>query len=928
MPKIRSIEGSFNFMSPAKALFISKTRRFNLRSLTALALLLICCVSGIAQTIKFKKPDNPTVAIEEINSASGNGIIVTAPKIYDDAALILMLNAARLRLATLQAFDQAGLTSRIGAITGATLSQQSISGQILGPPIPQSVTQSLGATGSSQTVNTAGNTGSTQTTTAPSGTTTVQSLGTTSGQTATTIAGLPVENVTTTVAPQSATVPAGPQLSAALPSTGFNISSLNALNEMMQLNYEITNLQLLLEGSLTDRYIEGTRDIKPKTTLGFSITIQNPEQFRDAVAILEVEAASPSTAASDEPPAVTAILPREKTYNVANISDKMMSFGGGVVTQVINGGFSYLRGRKNYFIVQDQDTLAMMRESSDANNKTTVFSWQFRPVLGQRVVTAGLKQTFVQLASPIEADEGCFGGLKIKTYWRRLDRKKNVLREVIPETIRVSELSPISRIDQTPIPKRVSYNDLGSGMVVASVKGEFLPGTYVRIGNNYYREGSPGFTWELSRIRFVANAADVARFGAFLVSRDGKETEIVDPSAPVPVGNFVNPCKGKIAPSPKQASGFDVHPDHRRINVDLGKSGRFVLSINDKQKPNDSAGVGINWSSNLDARFGRTLAAAGNLRRLEITVPNDMELGVHEFTVTADRNGDVEEIPLSINVKARVDVAISTTTYDSSNTLITAVFNARPDSPKIDEYIILMGGKVYGLSDAPFTYSKDSADHDVIRLVLPTKTLLSATSIEVKPLFWRKDFSTNYVASLFKAGSTTEKAVQYKKEANGDFTYLLYGNGLDGVAITSADNTNIPSSPLVANSTEDTLRLFRLTASQAQAKQITIRKHSNEAPILVNLPAPIPALIFAGDVTKDSDEMTIEGEELDKMKAVTCSACGGEAIGLRLSSDKKRLTLSNLIKAKVSSSTGSKVLEFEWEFGAKNNLVFKVVSKP
>lgn len=386
---------------------------------------------------------------------------------------------------------------------------------------------------------------------------------------------------------------------------------------MMQLNYEIANLQLLLEGSLTDRYIEGTHDIKPKTTLGFSITIQNPEQFRDAVAILEVQMRNPPVrnrkdgeADLREPPAVTAILPREKTYNVASISDKMMSFGGGIVTQVINGGFSYLRGRKNYFIVQDQDTLAMMRESPD--NTSTIFSWQFRPVLGQRVVTAGLKQTFVQLAVPIEADEGCVGSLKIKTYWRRLDRKKNVLREVIADTLRISELTPVSRIDQTPIPSDVDYDDLGSGAVLAKIRGQFLPGTYVRVGSNLYREGSPGFTWEISQIRFVANAADVVRHGAYLVSRDGKETQIVNTGDPIPVQDFVNPCKGKAATeSTEEAS------------------------------------------------------------------------------------------------KKALDFSVVTSTYDSANSLVTVTFKSPPTSPKdITKYKVFMGGKVYGLADAPLEQSE------------------------------------------------------------------------------------------------------------------------------------------------------------------------------------------------------------------------------
>lgn len=86
--------------------------------------------------------------------------------------------------------------------------------------------------------------------------------------------------------------------------------------------------------------------------------------------------------------------------------------------------------------------------------------------------------------------------------------------------------------------------------------------------------------------------------------------------------------------------------------------------------------------------------------------------------------------------KSIPNVSITTETYDSANSVVTATFNSRPSSPKdIKEYIVFMGGKVYGLSDAPLEYSDD-----VIRLVVPTKTLISAKTIEVKPLFWRSGF--------------------------------------------------------------------------------------------------------------------------------------------------------------------------------------------
>ena len=439
-----------------------------------------------------------------------NGIFVGEPKVYDDSALQLMLNAARARLATIQAFDQAGLLARIGAVTGASLSQSGFSAQVLSAPIPQIATTALGATGSTSTTTNA------------------------TGTSTTTQAGLPVENTVTTNPQMLAAAPGLPQSSLALPSAGFSVSSLDALNEQMQLTYEIANLQLLLEGSLNDRYVKGQRFVKPRTTLGFPITITPQSAYKNAVAVVEVEVLNPpaEVLSEEEPPAVTALLPREKTYNVAALTDRMTSIGGGLVTQVINGGFSWFSGRKSYYIVQDQDTIAIMRPSSD-KAKATAFSWEFRPVLGQPFVRAGMKQTFVQIASPIRNGLNCFGQLRVRTYWRRMDRKTGVLKDVIAQS--VSDLQPprpIPNFDLTPVFRNVSYDDLGAGNIRVTVEGNFLTGTYVRVGNNYYREGSPGFTSELTKIRFVAAAADVAKYNAYIVSRDGSETQITSAGNP------------------------------------------------------------------------------------------------------------------------------------------------------------------------------------------------------------------------------------------------------------------------------------------------------------------------------------------------------------------------------------------------------------
>lgn len=727
---------------------------------------------------------------QRIENARDYGIFVDTPKIYDDFSLHLMLNAARARLAALQTFDQTGLLSRIGSVTGATLQQQAISAQVLGPPLPQTAVTSLGATGSTTAV------------------------GNVTGQTTTTVAGLPVQNVTTTSPQMLASAPALPANSAALPSQGFNVSSLDALNEMMQLTAEIANLQLLLEGSLSDRYVRGQRLIKPRTTIGFPITVTPQEEYKDAVAVVEVEALNPPKSVGNtidraEPPAVTAILPREKTYNVAAITDNMTSIGGGLVSQVINGGFSYLRGRKTYYIVQDQDTLATMHESLDPN--TTLFSWQFRPVLGRHYVRPGLKQTFVQLANPIRQTFGCFGMVRITTYWRKYDRKHGVLKEVYPETIRNLNYRPIPGFDQTPVFSSLDVKDIGSGQVLATLKAEgqrFLSGVYVRVGNNYYREGSPGFTSEATQIRFVAPASELAKHGAFFVLRDGRETPILDPRDPEDLPPLDQSC-GMEPPAPQ---------------------------------------VIVN---------GRPLGAG----------------------------------PLRAAPSPRL--AVEVTAFDASNSILTARLSNLPPEPALEDYYVVVGGRVFGLSDAPiercgllppFTVSPGSTPSRAatqvspcqgstdgtatFKVVVPSNLLLGATQVEVKPLFWKAAYTASAPTDVFRASASSDKPVLLEQRAEGAL-YLLLGTRLTNAEILS------PSTVFWANPHKipesDTLRTF--VVSDKNAKQIILRKGQDERPIILTLPAPAaadakPAITVKGSLVVGMDEATVQGDNLDKLKKV------------------------------------------------------------
>ena len=479
---------------------------------TGCLLAILCAVLANAQT------KCPKCTIDERDKRS-NGIVVDAPKTYDDSLLQQMLAAAESRLTSLQVIDQASILSHLGAITGASqqIAGVAVNGQ--GLPLAQVATTANGVTNT------------TATTTGSSGAVT-QAVNT---------VGQPITNVVTTapqVSPPGATAPAA---TTSLPSS-FSVSASDLLNEQLQLTSEIANLRLLLEGSLTDWFQKpGERTVraangkithipvrtvgaKTRVTVGIPITVSADKRYKDAVAI--VEAMVESKTGSSGAPAVIALLPREKTYNVAAITDHSASIGAGLVTGLAGISGSFLWGHKTYYVVKDQDTVARMVPPDQATQ--TGFLWEFRPVLGQSYVQAGLKQTFVQIGFDSPAAAGVIGTIKIRTYWRRYERKTGRLKEVIDDP--QEHEFPIMNFDLLPDLAGVGgddLEDLGGGQMLVTVPGRFLGGSYVRVGSSILAPGSTGFTSEYRLIRFVASIADLATKRVVLVSRDGSESDIL-----------------------------------------------------------------------------------------------------------------------------------------------------------------------------------------------------------------------------------------------------------------------------------------------------------------------------------------------------------------------------------------------------------------
>lgn len=466
--------------------------------------------------------------INQRNKDSG-GILVSEPKVFDDSLLQQMLNAAEAKLASMQVFDTTSLGSHLGAVTGG---QQTVSGIAISaqtPSLPGVTTVANGATGS--TVNTVAN--------APTGTTTTNQV--TTGQ--------PVTNVTTTLPSFGLPTATLPPPTTALPTT-FGVSSSNILSEQMQLTYEITNLRLLLEGSLSDRFVTigNTRLVRPRTTIGFFITLT--PRFKNAVAIVEVEVetAGGTDLSTGEAPIVTALLPKEKTYNVASIRESNVSIGLGAVTQVFGIAGSFFHGSKSFFLVQEQDTVALPIpiQYPDAQKRKVAFLWQFRPVLGGQYIPSGTKQTFVQLAFPEVWTADSFGKVSVTSYWCKYDQSKGLVGEVIKDSLRKQYVNlPMPNLKIEVGPKGFSnqdIEDMGTGQVLVHLHQHFLTDTAVRIGSTILNSASGNFSITYDGIEFVASLYDLMTKRATLLARDGSELPLV-------IKRCIDPPKGQAGQS-------------------------------------------------------------------------------------------------------------------------------------------------------------------------------------------------------------------------------------------------------------------------------------------------------------------------------------------------------------------------------------------
>ena len=587
------------------------------------------------------------------------GIIVQSPKVYDDYFLETQLAALKVRLTSINAADQGNLLGKIGQLQGATMSQTGLSVQAMGP----------GTTGVS--------------TLTPPQNLPGYALPSDSSAAASPISLQGGYGTTTTGATLTPSIPSVSTNSLSLPSS-YSPSSLNALNEEMQLSAQIMNLELLLDGALNDRYIPGSQVPKKRVTVGLNISIQpcliggtrseTKRILKDHLAEVEIEITSNSF--SREKPSIVTLLPRDKTYNVASLSDKSISVGaGGVLGGVMSVGGNWLWHKQRYYMVQQQDTVAI----DESTESSTRFAWQFRPVLGQGFVSVGTRQNFIQFSLPEEITSPSCASLIVKTRWRKLDADTGIIGaaeyEAAPQVLK------LPYYDLSDPKQYVTSRDIGGGLLDVRIVGGFQEGMSVRVGGVRLANGSPGFSATTSSVEFIAFAKDLISGNAFLITRDGSLAPIRSYG-----GKEVDQCGAKLEQTKRDAPQGGVLSD---LNIQSYSDTQSLVTFNFKEKDiPPTPGGDPRVDPILASIGGKVFGLQGSAFRtmdpikspnadwkISMVVPTDLlESSDKLYVQRMFIDGDSASVPIPLEQYPKTDLAISDVTVVSTATSANPVY--------------------------------------------------------------------------------------------------------------------------------------------------------------------------------------------------------------------------------------------------------------
>jgi hypothetical protein len=335
-----------------------------------------------------------------------NGISIGRAKVFDNRTLSLLLENLSDSLKGLQVIDQDPLKKALGLLQGSQTRDVARMASVLAGGTPKVETSQEATRQADLERSVTG------------------AAGTDDGKKSDSVEALIDRKVSeklgfkqdTTTSERSPALPTLPDVMgtpSGLPAFGQNAADL--LTDQVNLTYQILNLRMVLERSLSDRLIKG--EARLQAVLGFNVSIDPPRDAENSAAVVEVTIKT----VGGEPVSLVSLMPQEKTYNSVAINSKSNAFGGSAVAGMFTVGYSERRREQLVYLYRDNDTLSFERMIT--KDKALTFGWQFRPVLGRKSVSSGMRQMFAVVSLPVPDAWRQKGEqpviVSVRTYWRK-----------------------------------------------------------------------------------------------------------------------------------------------------------------------------------------------------------------------------------------------------------------------------------------------------------------------------------------------------------------------------------------------------------------------------------------------------------------------------------------------------------------------------
>lgn len=434
-----------------------------------------------------------------------SGVRVGAPKAYDNRSLSLMLEQLQDQLRNVQSIDAKALLATLGTQQGEIRAE-------LGGSLELGPAQAAPPVRSASSVS------------APPEASAGKAVSATSAPAA---ASAPAGKATTGVAPEFAS------------GLKWSERAADLLGDQVNLSYQIFNLRLLLERAISDRLLDDGHT-RIQAVVGVPVSIEPPPFAVDSAATVEVRFTCAAGA-----PSVVALFPQQETYNTWGVDRRQAGVGVTATAYGMSIGAKGRGAKDQAHLLRQADVVALERPST---GNAVVVAWQFRPALGQKTVTPGLRQMLAVLAlrNADRNQDDATVEVSVRTRWNRwrassqsagdgpgwraalTDRPtgqdwqdNGSVRIPTTESVEV-RLAP--RIDT------ISWFRVGTATAGVVVSGaNFFPGTTVVMGDTTLDSPRNGLTIKSERSLQIVVPMSALLGDALLNGRYGRSLRLVQP---------------------------------------------------------------------------------------------------------------------------------------------------------------------------------------------------------------------------------------------------------------------------------------------------------------------------------------------------------------------------------------------------------------